>query len=127
MKKRLLLYTALLLLPGAWLGSEWLCAVRIRPTEVHTVSDHLRRFGEPRLVYEVHHDGATFYEFTGFSRGGLPLLALPSSPPAYVYDQRGQFVTWCSDPGDQPSYRQAWPRVGGAPLDMQTVRHRLSL
>lgn len=118
---------ALLLLPGVWLGSEWLYAVRIRPTDVHTASDHFRRFGEPRYVYEVQHAGSTFYEFTGFSHAAPPLLAVPSSPPAYVYDHDGRFVTWCSDPGDQPSYRQAWPRVDGALLDMQIVRQRLSL
>ena len=121
--KRLLSYGALLLLPASWLGSEFLYAARIRPSDIHTMADHVRRFGEPRYVYEAKRDGGTFYEFTGFSLAAPPLLAVPSSPPAYIYDSYGHFVDWCSDPGDQPEHYKKWPRASNAPLDVQTIRH----
>ena len=124
--KRLFIYGTLLLLPASWLGSEFLYAARIRPSGIHTMADHFRRFGEPRFVYEVQRDGSTFYEFTGFSPAAPPLLAVPSSPPAYIYDSNGRFVDWCSDPGDQPKHRQTWPRVSSTSLDIQAVRQRLS-
>lgn len=124
--KRLCFYGALLFLPCVWIGSEVLYAVHIRPTGVHTVADHVRRFGEPQFVYEVVRDGRTYYEFTGFSPAAPPLLAVPSSAAAYIYDQKGQFTDWCSDPGDSPAYRQAWPRVPDMRLDIQTVRERIS-
>ncbi|MGI8481363.1 MAG: hypothetical protein ACR2H1_05475 [Limisphaerales bacterium] len=124
--KRLFFYGAILLLPASWIGSEFLYAARIRPGSIRTVAAHFQRFGEPRFVYEVQHDGSTFYEFTGFTRTQLPLLAVPSSPPAYIYDADGKLVDWCSDPGDQPKHRQTWPRVSTTPLDIQAVRQRFS-
>jgi predicted nuclease of predicted toxin-antitoxin system len=36
-------------------------------------------------------------------------LVFPSSPPAYLFDEQGQFAAWCKDPGDILSYRQTWP------------------
>ncbi|MEZ0254534.1 MAG: hypothetical protein ACAI37_04615 [Chthoniobacter sp.] len=109
----------LVLLFGMWLSSELIYASRICPTRVRTVADHLRRFGAPQFVHEVQHDGSTFYEFTGSQPS---LLALPSSPPAYIYDSQGRLVTWCSDPGDQPAFRQSWRRTITLPLDKDAVK-----
>jgi hypothetical protein len=124
--KRFCFYGALLLLPGAWVASEVFYGIRIRPAGIRTAGDHFRRFGEPQFIYKVQRGGSTFYEFTGFSRSAPPLLAMPSSPPAYIYDQKGNFVGWCSDPGDQPAHRQTWPRVSDTPLDKEAVRQRFS-
>lgn len=121
--KGLCFYGALTLLFGAWLGSELLYASRINPTGVRTVKDHFQRFGEPQFVYEVQHDGSTFYEIIGSAPS---LLALPSSPPAYIYDPQGRFVAWCSDPGDQPAFRRAWRRLTVQPLDKYAVGLLLS-
>jgi hypothetical protein len=124
--KRLCVYGVPLLILGAWVASEVLYNIRIRPAGIRTAADHFRRFGEPEVIYQVQRGGSTFYEFTGFSRSAPPLLAVPSSPPAYIYDQNGKFVSWCSDPGDQPAYRQTWPRVSETPLDKDAVRQRFS-
>ena len=124
--KKLLMNGAALLLPASWIGSEIHYAVRIRPTDIHTVADHCRRFGEPRFVYEVARGGSNYYEFSGFPPAGPPVLAFPSSAPAYIYDSKGRFVTWCSDPGDEPNHRKTWPRVSTTSIDIQTVRQRLS-
>lgn len=103
----------------AWLGSELVYSSRICPTRVRTVADHLQRFGEPQSVHEVRHEGGTFYEFTGSTDS---LFALPSSPPAYIYNSQGRLVAWCRDPGDQPEFEQVWRRTSTPPLDKEVIR-----
>jgi hypothetical protein len=91
-----------------WIGSEVTYAQRISPRGISTASDFVLRFGEPERVRLLSHGGQVFYEFTG----PLPsswMLAPVSAPPAYVFDERGRFVTWCRDPGELPAYRGQWP------------------
>ena len=120
-------WTVALLLPLAYLvGSELYYARSISPDGISTVSDFVDRFGEPRRVLRVQHEGQSYYEFTG----RLPpvfVLALPSAPPAYVFDEQGQFKAWCRDPGDIPSYRQAWPLQSTNPVDIGLIKERLGL
>lgn len=119
--------TALVLLPIAYfVGSEVYYARSISPRGVSTVRDFFDRFGEPRGVRMVQRDGQSYYEFTG----GVPssyVLATPSAPPAYIFDQQGRFATWCRDPGDIPRYRQTWPLLGTNQVEIDSIRKRFGL
>ena len=131
MRKRIAQLSWWLLPLLLWIGSEVYYAARIRPKGVRTLADHYRRFGEPRRITSFQRGGTNFYELSGhISRaraGGIPLLVFPSSPPAYVYDQTGALVDWCSDPGDQPSYRARWPQTGTQPVEPATFRAQYGL
>lgn len=120
-----------ILLIAYWVGSENYYASSIRPHGVQTVADHFRRFGEPGRITQLQRDGGIYFELSGFTRKkpvlALPGLALPSSPPAYVYDESGKFGDWCSDPGDQPAYRVRWPQTGTQPVEPTTFRQKYGL
>lgn len=34
--------------------------------------------------------------------------ALPSGPPAYVFDSKGKLIDWSGDTGDDPGFREKW-------------------
>jgi hypothetical protein len=111
------------------LGAYWLCSElyychRISPEGVATVQDYFDRFGEPRFVRLIQRDGQTYYEFNGHPPPAY-VIAMPSGPPAYVFDLDGGFVTWCSDPGDKPGYRRSWPLQSTELLDVGLVRQAL--
>jgi hypothetical protein len=113
-------------LMGYVIASEIHYARSISPKGVSTVMDFIQRFGEPRRVRMVTHEGRSYYEFTG----GLPsrfVLATPSAPPAYVFDDQGRFVTWCSDPGDTPGYRSHWSLQGTNQVELSRVREKFGL
>ena len=120
-------WTLLLLLPIAYLiGSELYYARSISPRGIVTVHDYVDRFGQPPRVQIVEQRGRSFYEFTG----QLPpayVLAIPSAPPVYVFDEQGRFVSWCRDPGDTPEYRRLWPLKGEDDVDVEFVRENLGL
>lgn len=124
--KTLLGFGAILLLPVSWIGSEVRYARRISPNKVPTAGTFFQRFGAPRYVFEVRNRGTLYYEFSGFSRPPSRLLALPSSEPAYFYDQEGKLAGWCYDPGDQPTCREAWQRTSDSPIDIIIIRQRFS-
>jgi len=79
------------------------------PDGMSNASEYFQRFGEPSFIRMVEREGQTYYEFNGHVDPPWWCLALPSGPPAYIFDERGTFVEWCYDPGDTPSYRRRWP------------------
>lgn len=91
-----------------WIASEVNYARMKRPDGVVTVDDFKTRFGEPIRVRIVHRDGMDFQELTGPLPRWPWLWAFPSSAPVYIFNERGQFIEWFSDPGDQPGYREHW-------------------
>jgi len=109
-----------------WIGSEIYYGRSISPRGISTASDFYKRFGEPLLVRMVNHDGKDYYEFIG-KPPRAQILALPSSAPVYVFDEQGQFVTWCGDPGDNNVYRQQWPLNGTNKLELRAVKQKLGL
>ena len=126
MKPRLVIVGILLAPVLLWVGSEVYYASSIRPHGVRTLADHYRRFGEPRRIFRLQRDGTNYYELSGRT-GGFPVLAFPSSPPAYVYDEAGTLVDWCPDPGDRPAYRRSWPRTGSEAVDLLVFRQKYGL
>jgi hypothetical protein len=119
----------ILLLITYVIGSELYYLQSISPRGVSTVHDFFERFGEPRRIRMIQRGGQSYYEFSGFSRRRLPVfvVAMPSGPPAYVFDEHGQFTTWCSDPGDVPSYRATWPLQSTNQVETGTVKERFGL
>ena len=105
------------------IGSEVHNARGIAPKGVGTVADYLRRFGEPRRIRRFQQNGQEYYELTG-ALPGLMVTATPSSPPAYIFDISGKFVSWCSDPGDIPSFRNCWPMTNAQPVDPAAFRRQ---
>lgn len=114
-------------LPAYWLGSEAYYARQISPRGVTTASDFFKRFGEPRSVFILERDGKDYYEFRGFLPPPKLLGAVPSGPPAYVFDEQGHFVTWCNDIGDNNVYRQQWPFNSTNKLELNAVKQKLGI
>jgi hypothetical protein len=104
-------------------------AYRISPRykRVTDISGHFQRFGEPRQVTRLQRGGTNFYELSGNASSLWMTLALASSAPVYVYDAGGKLVDWCSDPGDEPSYFQSWPRTNSEPVDLNHFRKQYGL
>lgn len=126
--KKLLPYTVLLVFPAALMVGEWLYARRIHPDGVTNITEHFERLGPPQQIHRIGRRDGIYYYLSGFPDGHPPLLALPSSPPAYIYDHRGHFVTWCSDPGDRcPGWFDTWPTDPKARLDIHTFRKQFAL
>ena len=126
--KKLLPYTLLLGLAAAWIVGEVRYSHRIDPGGIRDLSEHFQRFGSPQRIYRVSRADATFYYLSGFPDGQPPRFAYPSSPPAYIYDQNGRFVDWCSDPGDcSPDWSNRWPMRSELPLEIDAFRQQFSL
>ena len=126
-QRKIFRWTALILLPIAYVvGSEVCYARSISPHDVSSVRDFFSRFGAPPRVRMIQRDGQCYYEFTGRLPAGF-VLATPSAPPAYVFDEQGRFVAWCRDPGDIPSYRQTWPLQTTNQVQIGLVRERFGL
>ncbi len=127
----LLIFVLPLLLLVAWLISEYVHRSRATPPRAVTdVESFLARMPAPTLAREFKQDGRTYYELLGPRGWGL---AVPSGPPAYVFDHRGRLVAWTADRGDAPAeYRQHWSHAAqGRPLSVADVvaqvRHLRSL
>jgi hypothetical protein len=120
-------WMALILLPIAYLvGSQIYYARSISPAGIATVRDYFDRFGEPRQIRMVERDGQSCYEFTG-QFPPIGVFAVPSAPPAYVFDEQGRFVGWCSDPGDTPSHRQTWTLQSPDDVEVDVIRQKFKL
>lgn len=85
------LWVTILLSIAYVVGSEVYYARSISMNGVSTVRDFFDRFGEPRRVRTVQRDGQSYYEFTGPLPSGF-VLATPSAPSAYVFDEQGRFA-----------------------------------
>jgi hypothetical protein len=124
--KSVLPIIGLLALLGYLVHSEVTYARLKDPTGIATVADYYQRFQMSSRASIVRVDEIEYICLTG----PLPpkwSLALPSSPPEYVFDQQGTFVDWCSDPGDTPSWNRKWMTIAKTPLSDAEVRARLGL
>ena len=72
-------------------------------------------------------DGQSYYEFNGRVDPPWWCLAVPSGAPAYVFDERGQSVEWCGDPGDSPRYRQRWHLKSTTKVEIDVVKRKFGL
>lgn len=125
-QKSLLAGFLVLLLPVYWIGSEFWYSHNIQPNGISTVEDFFKRFGQPHRIREVERGGAVYFHLSG-TLPPLYVLAVPSSPPVYVFDQTGHFVEWCRDPGDSNAYWKRWPQQGNQTVDPNDFKNRFGL
>jgi len=111
MKKTLLfLLSPVLLFAGAIAlllrsETEYHKSVQPPPGDVHLV-DFLNSERQLLCVEEAVINGETYTMVTGC----IPniTLALPSGPPAYVFDARHILIDWCADIGDNSDFVKKW-------------------
>src|SRR4051794_8947049 len=126
MRSRRKLITAALvaaLLVIYFVGSQFYYERRISPKGLPTAREFFERFGEPRSVSVVAHDGKSYYEFAAPPPPRY-LLVFASSPPVYIFDEHGLFVAWSRDPAVEPKYREQWPLQGMEEIALATVKQR---
>jgi hypothetical protein len=107
-------------------GSETYYARSISPSGISNVRDYFNRFGDPDRIQHVYQKGQSYYEFNGHLPP-LYLLAHPSSPPAYIFDEQGKFITWCKDPGDDPAYHETWQSQGAYQIEIGSVKEKFAI
>ena len=112
-----------LLLPVYWIGSEFWYSHHIQPNGISTVADFFERFGQARRIRKVEREGVVYFHLSG-TLPPLYVLAVPSAPPVYAFDQSGHFVEWCRDPGDSNAYWERWPKQGNQTIDLNDFKHR---
>ncbi len=72
-----------------------------------TFSEYLASQRPPQRVAMVVTPDATNYVAYGSLAGSR--LAVPSGPPAYVFDASGSLIYYSVDIGDDSSFHQRWP------------------
>jgi len=96
------------------------------PAGISTIADFFERFDAPAFAREFDLNGQQYVELGG----PLPprwSIALPSSRPAYVFNANGEFVDWCSDPGDNPTWQDQWPIGDAKQISITEVRTRFNI
>ncbi len=117
----------MILLPLTYaIVSEIYYARSMSPRGISNVHDYFNRFGDPVSIQQVHKKGKSYYEFNGHLPP-LYLLAHPSSPPAYVFDEQGQFIIWCKDPGDDPTYHETWQGRGEYQIEIASLKKKFAI
>src|ERR1044071_6550373 len=63
----------------------------------------LAEMPKPARIESFDLEGQHYIELIGHSPTGL--LIVPSGPPRYVFDAKGNLVDWTQDDGDDPEFR----------------------
>ncbi|HEV7406363.1 MAG TPA: hypothetical protein VGO11_25665 [Chthoniobacteraceae bacterium] len=115
------------LLAAFVIGGEIRHNARVRPDGVHSVAEHLQRFGPPARIFRIQRADGVFFYFAGHMDSDAPWLKLPSGPPAYIYDSRGRLVDWCGDSGDADQWVSRWLHAGTkTDVSVEEVRREIS-
>lgn len=110
----------LVIFASYWGISEALYARSKQPGDMKNTADYHRRFGPPVKKRTLYRDGRTYQEFSGHLPHWSLFLAFPSSRPAYVFDEAGQFVEWSTDPADSHEYQKRWRQKPPVPPQEKT-------
>jgi len=110
----------------AWLHSEWTRAKTTnRAASATNLVSFLRIEPQPRVIRKFSYNGRTHLEILG--NAAAPGLSLPSSPPAYIFDQQGRLLDWASDPGDNPSFAAKWGGFSNAtPMSVDELKNLIA-
>jgi len=121
----------LILLAAFWLFACWSgdhYREITQPTGLKSIGDYYQRFGEPTSVLKIQVKGVTYYRVVGhIPKSAFTNFRMPSSRPAYLFDEFGRYVDWCEDPGDD-SY--PWPKdwnSTGEPIDLKTFEKQFGI
>ena len=90
---------------SAWLVCELYHGSTSSAVGITTYHDYRESLPTPKAVGKLSKDGGDYYIFYGPIKAPL---ALPSGPPAYVFDMNGKLVDWAKDPGENPRFSSAW-------------------
>lgn len=106
----------------AWSGNH------SSPRGIQNVTQYWKRFGEPSLILQLEKDGKVFFWVRG-KMSAIHQMTLPSDAPGYIFNSDGQFVEWCYDPGDTPSFNRKWGRKyqPNEIVKMEEFRERFAL
>ncbi len=52
-------------------------------------------------------------------------MAMPSSNPAYIFDESGKLVDWCPDPGDATFQKGIY--MGGEKIDSDSFQKKFGI
>lgn len=97
----------------AWIYSEVRYAGKVRPPPSATNFQSFLQHGlEPRRFQRFDHGGIPYLRV--FARMPSLLLALPSGPPVYVFNSKGDLIDWCGDSGDNGAFIRKWHGFAGA-------------
>ncbi len=91
---------------GSWFYSERSYARRVRPDGISDLRGFLARHSEVDRAFKIQRGENQYFVATLRVSSGM---ALPSGPPAYVFDATGRLVDWSADTGEDPRYLTAWP------------------
>ncbi len=87
---------------AAYLGHELWCRSKVNlPDEVRTIQQFADSMPPPKEVWYL--EGGSNNAFVVI--GDMP-CGVPSGPPVYVFNQRGDLVDWTPDLGDTPENKR---------------------
>ena len=98
-----------------WAGCEIYHARSSSAEGIGTYEAYRSSLPPPRAVRSITKDGQVFYVFFGPIRAPL---ALPSGPPAYIFDQNGKLIDWALDSGENPRFSSMWRDHQGREIEI---------
>lgn len=78
------------------------------PGSINHISQFSARFPEVERAYEIRRDGQRFVVLMTPIPNVERKWHVPSGPPAYVFDSKGNLSYWTTDIGDDPRFWKEW-------------------
>lgn len=101
---------------------------RLKPLNVETISEYVRRFGLHGNVQAYASNGKTYFELRGSNlRGAFNPILVPSGSPACMFDEGQKLVDWSPDTGDDLDYRHKWDGWRNGSLSEDEFRRKFNL
>ena len=94
-----------------WVMSEYVVAKAATPPSGEvTLADFLNSKIQVRNARKVLVDDKTYTFVVGVYHKGFFLLAFPSGPPIYIFDERDILIEWYYDSGDSMQFKEKWEK-----------------
>lgn len=91
---------------GFWVGVPLYQKTKLAlPSDVVTLAEFSARMPKPEKIMAFEKYGSPYVEVIG-QPPGFP--AVPSGPPAYIFDSTGHISFWTTDVGDSTKYWEDW-------------------
>jgi hypothetical protein len=110
---------------GLWMRALHLRIERTRPDGIASISDHYKRFGDPKRVERLTAGNDSYFILHGELTKLDIAMTLPSAAPAYAYDSSGRFIDWSFDPGEDPEWKRRWQAYDVSSEDIDDFRARI--
>lgn len=109
MKKQhvIIFVTLTAILVTAWFYVEKKNARAVRPLAAGAdLKAYLDNLPEDIQIFSFALDGKKYVELVRMPNASG--LNLSSGPSVYIFNEKGEFVDWCRDIGDTPSFEKKW-------------------